>query len=251
MRWYAAKSMVERAILNTPIEPVIRNAWWAVRGVTKPSRWRIMRDQKLMSEAIRRSVSTDSNCIDIGCNKGHVLAYMLTAAPQGKHIAFEPIPELATFIQHRFPGVTVHNTALSDYTGESAFYRVVKNHGRSGLLRQAYPDDDIAEEITVPVTQLDALINAPVSLIKIDVEGAELAVLRGARQTISKNRPTILFEHISSMSAEFGSTAEKLYDELSQHGLTVYELSDWIAGRPALTREAFHNSNGNFVAICQ
>src|SRR2546421_7054962 len=58
-----------------------------------------------MVALLQKYLKTDSNCIDIGCYRGRMLERFVQAAPQGKHIAYEPLPHLARSLAKRFPTV--------------------------------------------------------------------------------------------------------------------------------------------------
>lgn len=199
------------------------------------------------SEILQR-LAADASCVDVGCNVGAILSEMLRAAPRGRHYAFEPLPDLFAELRRRFgdaPNVTLFNVALSDHSGQSAFQHVVTNHAYSGLRRRRYdrPHEEVVE-ITVAVEPLDRLLpaGARIDLIKIDVEGAELEVLRGATATIRRCQPLIVFEHGLGGSDFYGTTPEHIHDLLvGEHGLAISLMADWLAGRPPLSRQGLHD----------
>jgi FkbM family methyltransferase len=194
-------------------------------------------------EVMRRCLRADSNCVDVGCHEGSILREMLRWAPAGSHYAFEPLPELYEGLLASFPGVRVYPLALSDAAGEVSFQRVTSNLAYSGLKRRHYPSpDEAVEVITVKAELLDHVIpeGLSVALVKIDVEGAELQVLRGALRTIRRSRPFIIFEHGLGAADFYGTTPEEVYDLLTaQAGLRISLMEDWLAGRGPLSREQF------------
>ncbi len=111
--------------------------------------------------------------------------------------AFEPQPRLAAHLRKVVgPNVTVHESAVGDAPGEATLV-VDEGPGRDALahLQQAQPSStDPGRAVRVAVTRLDDVDLGDVGFVKIDVEGHELAVLRGAAQLLERCRPTVLVE---------------------------------------------------------
>lgn len=195
------------------------------------------------SEVMRRVLSPEANCIDVGCHKGQFLEEFLVNSPRGHHFAFEPIPHLAALLKAKFGSVEVFDLALSDKSGEATFYVVPGAPALSGLNRREFIRPDKArEQITVRTERLDAVIprTMKINFIKVDVEGAEGLVIGGAVETISRSRPFIVLEHGRQSSKAFGTLSEDLYDLLiGQCGLKISLLPDWLQGKPPLSRREF------------
>ncbi len=200
-----------------------------------------LREEIAMHAVISAALAENSTYADIGTNRGQVLRWALRAAPSGRHIAFEPIPELAAEIRRAHPGVDCRAMAISDAPGRSSFCHFHGMDGWSGLQRRPEVDDDVGkpETIDVPVSTLDVeLAGLQPKLIKIDVEGAEYAVLRGAHEVISGTRPLIVFEHEPSAAALYGYTSTALWDFLTGFGYRVFAitgegpLTDWSDTAP-------------------
>ena len=62
------------------------------------------------------------------------------------------------------------------------------------------------------------------ALIKIDVEGAELQVLEGAKRTITQHKPTVIFEHGASTAAYYGTLPSAIFKLLSDAGLRIFDI---------------------------
>ena len=137
--------------------------------------------------------------LDIGADVGEFTIAMLAASRAV--IAFEPRPaqarELASMFTAVGAPVRVEAVALSDKPGVAAMRVVESEPGRSTIDANNLLGDMTAEgvhSVDVPVQRLDDLHLDDVGLIKIDVEGHELAVLRGAVHTLERNRPALLVE---------------------------------------------------------
>lgn len=195
---------------------------------------------------IARVLDSHSCCVDVGCHKGQILDLMLARAPEGRHYAFEPIPHMCMRLRGKYrslPNVEIHELALSDAPGATTFQHVVTNPGYSGLLRRRYdrPDEEVVE-IPVRMARLDDIVPADVAvtLIKIDVEGAELQVLRGGLETLRRSRPCVIFEHGQGGDA-YGTRPEQVYDLFRDCGLRISLMEGWLASPAtnALSREQF------------
>jgi FkbM family methyltransferase len=211
-----------------------------LRGVFESG---LMKRDRLAHEHTRLllafTLSTDSNCVDVGACKGSVLSEMVRLAPQGRHIAYEPIPEKSEQLARRFPQVDVRCAALSNRTGEADFIHVRSNPGYSGFRVISYPGSEDLETIRVRVEELDLSLPAEfeLALIKIDVEGAEQQVLEGAIRTIADCRPTVIFEH-GSGADYYGTCSSDIFDLLCvQAGLRIFD----IEGKGPLGRGEFED----------
>jgi FkbM family methyltransferase len=229
-------------LLATPLGPPLRERYWSSQTwlakqfdpITRRGERYDRQTVRVMSRVLTRS----SNCIDVGCFHGKILADMVALAPAGRHYAFEPLPHLARELKPQFPSVQVFEVALSDASGEATFHHAVGAPAYSGLDRRPDRPDEHYETITVKTTRLSDLLppDLPIHFIKIDVEGAELRVLRGARETLQAYKPFVVFE--------LGMTStEELYALLvTECGLQVSTLSRWLHCRPAMTLPDLHRS---------
>jgi len=249
------KLQLKKAVVGTPLEP------WA-RGVIKSlRRLGLLQDQEQsiedrhLVEIMKRSLRSDSNCIDVGCSVGEILDHMIRISPRGSHVAFEPLPHRANDLVKKYPGVEIFNMALSDSQGTGEFHHVVENTGYSGLKRREYPSEDMEViKIEVRIERLDNVVpERRFDFLKIDVEGAELQVLRGAVETIRRNRKPIAFEHGPGAAEFYGTTPQMLFDFFKEEcDYHVSLFSDWLADREALNCDQFMAEYGgrdwNFLA---
>ena len=138
-------------------------------------------------------------CLDVGANFGlyTVLLALHTDIP-AIH-AFEPDPRNLTYLRmHQFMNhlgerVQIHPVAISDQTGEVSLHMAPeKSTGRSSLLERS----ENKEQVTVPVRRLDDLfpVREQKIMMKIDVEGLEAHVFRGASALLQQNNVLIQVE---------------------------------------------------------
>lgn len=190
-----------------------------------------MLDDWALRIALATTLRPDSVAIDVGAHAGTVLRDLLRIAPQGRHVAFEPLPSMAAELRRSFPSVDVREIALSEHAGTSTFVHVVRDPAYSGLLERTYPagSGDVLERITVKLAPLDSEIgDLRPAFIKIDVEGAELQVLRGAVETLARFRPTLWFEHARGASDHYGTTPGEVWDLLDGVGLSRIYNADGL-----------------------
>lgn len=128
--------------------------------------------------------------VDVGAAQGLYTSHLL--AHSAEVWAFEPRGDAAAELTRHFAGspVRVLPVALSDADGEATI-TVPTDIGRS-TLEKSNPVE--GEETVIPTRRLDSYDLRGVGFIKIDVEGYESAVLRGATETIKRSRPSLLIE---------------------------------------------------------
>ena len=172
--------------------------------------------------------------VDVGAHIGSMIAEVQAHCPKARITAFEPIPEKAERLRKRFKGVDVIACALSDFDGETSFYVCPAETGYSSLART----DHTTREIRVPVKRLDELVR-DADTIKVDVEGAELGVLKGSENL--KTRPLFMFE--SGPEDVLGYTKADLWGWFQQHDYAVYLPNRLAHEAPPMRLETFVDSH--------
>ena len=190
------------------------------------SEWELRdtRDNAYIRSLLRYELKENSVCIDVGAHKGSFLSQFFEFVPNVRHWAFEPIPVFAEELRKNFPSAEVHNCALSDTEGQTTFHYVPELPGWSGLKSQPYPKAVKTQKIQISVRKLDNIIpeNLNVSFIKIDVEGAELEVLKGAESLIKRCKPIIFFECAKIHHTNYSTTPEQVFDFFRKCGLGIF-----------------------------
>ena len=155
--------------------------------------------------------------LDIGANRG-IYTYKLRRLGVAVH-AFEPNPSCASLLcawGKNDTELTVHNIALSDCLGQAELQIPIDSAGiehdaSASLIPHQFPT---SRAIAVTLRTLDSYEFAKISLIKIDVEGAELDVLIGSKSTLERDKPVLLIEiERRHSNRSFASVFEMLKDK--------------------------------------
>lgn len=167
--------------------------------------WRArLRDQRL-EIATARALIRPGDCVaDIGANKGSYLYWLRRAVRDGGTvIAFEPQPTLAAYLRAAtaafgWTNVRVRELALSNAPGTRYLHVPGAAVSPSASLESSALGETTGVMFECRADTLDRVVEeeqaGPLRLAKIDVEGHELAVFRGAEATLRRDKPVLLFE---------------------------------------------------------
>jgi|GEM_PF-984812 FkbM family methyltransferase len=196
-----------------------------------------------ISAILAAALPTGGTYVDVGTNRGQVLREAVRIAPQGAHVAFEPIPALAEEVRQAFPAVDCRGKALGSHAETAEFCHFKQLDGWSGLRRNPEISDVRGEPeyITVEVSTLDVeLAGATPTVVKIDVEGAEVAVLEGGRALLSEGRPLVIFEHVPETAALYGAEHGAPWALLSELDYRIFT----VTGEGPFSRAEFERAKG-------
>lgn len=199
---------------------------------------------KQTKQILKKYLKTDAVCVDVGAHVGEITDLFLKYAPGGRHFAFEPIPFLAKALAEKYednPKVEVLNYALSDEKDFVDFTLVSSNPSYSGLKKRKFDRaNEQVRTITVETEMLDNVFSSlDVSLIKIDVEGAELGVLKGAKDLLKRAKPLLIFEHGLGAADVYGYGPVEMYDFLSEYEYKIYSLKNWLQQNSPYSKTEF------------
>jgi FkbM family methyltransferase len=186
-----------------------------------------------------------SEVLDIGAHFGlYTYKARQLVGAGGKVIAFEPLPELFALLEERFSrdqGILVRRAAVSAEPKEEGTLRIPLLFGSMPEPALASSSALFAEsrEVTVPFITVDSLLPdlSNLSFIKMDVEGAEPSVLRGASKVIHAFRPVIQLEENSpyqnldfyfDWARKYGYA---LHRPLGRGSFGIIETADGMVGR--------------------
>jgi len=190
--------LLKSRLVGTPAEKFGKQMRWllgAGRRIRYPELWELYLEE-LRLPLVLRKLLADSSCgVDVGSHLGSFLSLLTTIAPNGRHIAFEPITSKSNSIRKRFPKAEVFTLAVGRESGTARFEEDLAQSGYSGLQQRPRLSAQISA-YDVKTCTLDDILSdkGRIDLIKLDVEGGELAALEGARKIIQTWHPSLIFE---------------------------------------------------------
>jgi FkbM family methyltransferase len=193
---------------------------------------------------VARNVRPNDHAIDVGANFGYYAVMMAVLAGwKGKVLAFEPHPGMADLLQENTlinwiePWVKVVRAAVSDAEGTVKLYTSAARAANTGTtipeIAPGYGKDFTFTAFETPTVRIDdqlEFLGGKVDFMKIDIEGAELLALRGARRTIAANPGIrIMMEWSPSQLQANGVDLHAAAEELKSYGLGLHTM---FAGAP-------------------
>ena len=233
--------MLRQLIIGSPLEgPVsrLRDAVHTMRMYRKtPEVLGDHLNSVLADHLVARIGLPGKTFVDVGGHIGSVASAALKHGA-GKVIIFEAIPEKAERLKANFPSSVIHAVALGETTGEVPFFVHPQQSGYSSLDKSG----DGLIEIRVPLRMIDDLVTeSDVDVMKIDVEGAELGVLRGGEKMLARCRPVIMFE--SGPENVLGYTKEAMWEWLDGQGFALLTPDRLAHTGPPASMEVFLDSH--------
>lgn len=220
---------------NRDVPITVSNVYYGRKHLILSNRFRIEAevlyhhwfDQKTLLYFMRL-VRPGDICIDVGANVGALtLSLAHRVGERGHVVAFEPGPLLAERLRRnleasRCKNVRVLEIGLSDTSG-TLFWKLETGANAGNAFIGSDPTDT-----AVPIARLDdldAIRTLPhIDFIKIDVEGMELAAVRGAMKTIQLHKPLILLETLLGGDAQANERVAALLSLLSDAGYGFWEI---------------------------
>jgi FkbM family methyltransferase len=218
-----------------------------------------------MLECIYHSIlSPGDKAIDVGAHVGrHTLPMAKAVGSAGKIFAFEPLPsihkELSASLERivssddmAYAPVTTYNFALGEDNGESEFVFVPEFPEYSGFKERTYHSDSLQREtIHVQVRKLDSFEAefGRVRYIKVDAEGGELAILRGAKAIITKSRPIVSFELGDDALINYAYSAADYFDFFADLDYQLHSIFGPILSRDEFIEAARSQYFWDYIAV--
>jgi FkbM family methyltransferase len=250
---------IKAFLVGTPFEAAALRLRWFLNFPQRyrhPELWGIYLEEAQLPHVLRKLLKPNSSAVDVGAHIGSFTSLLLQISPKGKHVAIEASPSKSGWLKKRFHGVDVHSIAASDSNGTATFQEDLRLSGFSRLSTESTNDHCIS--YSVETRRLDSVLSGHhLDLIKIDVEGLELSVLRGATETIQRCRPAIIFE----CGAEYalrdqGISRRELYDFLTRElNYSISTFADFLFDKGGMEFDEFRRCGlypfvaFNFVAL--
>ncbi len=200
--------------------------------IARPSTWKFVRSGIAPTIDHRLALGNlkFQTVLDVGANRGQFALFAMTTWPSARIIAFEPLPPPAAVLRKAFGSrVEVIQTALSDNVGQAPMF-VTEHDDSSSLLPIGVNQSGISGTKVSSIEQavtLDTLDNfalrrdlsGPI-LLKIDVQGNELSVLRGAEKSLA-SISAVYCECSYIELYEGQALASEVITLLAKHGLSL------------------------------
>jgi FkbM family methyltransferase len=195
-----------------------------------------------MGSNLRRAIPELRTIIDAGANSGQFSKAAAHFFPEAKISAFEPLPDLYPVIERKFhknPNIATYNLALGNENGSISFNRNKYGHISSIMeISDAnihYPKQhEDVERIDVAIKRLDDIIAAQSlarpALLKLDVQGYEMEVLKGADLVLTQLDFIVIEANLEQLYKGQASFTE-MNAFLNSKGFEVEAMLDFSLGK--------------------
>ena len=202
---------------------------------TKPRLARLAREARLdlLPPGALREIDT---VIDVGANEGRWSTAVFLLTRPRRLIAVEPSPQVVPILHAAIgslPGVSIVEAAVGSSIGEVALNVTAHSHSTSTLPPRTAEMDmlygggyEVRSQVVVPLTTIDEITREEddVSLLKLDVQGAELAAILGASETLGRTRWLMIETNFQS-HYEGDMLFPDLHSELTARGFRLTGMS--------------------------
>ena len=207
---------------------------------------------------LQKALTRDAVFIDIGANEGFYTVFAAhLVGPRGRVIAVEPSPREYARLEsnvaiNRLSNVSLVRCGLGARRRKALLHIADPEHnGQNTLGEFGHAGVTAVDHVEIDLIDLDSLaqeqVLRKVDVIKMDVEGAELEVIKGGLKTLERYQPTLLFELFEGALRQQGTSAEAVLAQLAELGYSFYAFSD-STGLPEPLEKLDSNSQ-NIVAV--
>jgi FkbM family methyltransferase len=197
---------------------------------------------------LKEVISDGDNCLHIGASDARHSYVMSGLIGKGQVYAFEPSSyshgHLALMVKlHRLKNVHTYHLAVSDRAGSVCLITPEKSTGHAGRsfafiaglestnIKRTDIDSDKVTKEEVTAISVDNFVSENtidnIDFIRCDTEGSEMLILKGARKTLEKNKPSLLVEvHSNALKEVFDSSAKEVSNLLFDLGYHMFREDD-------------------------
>ncbi|MCH8149895.1 MAG: FkbM family methyltransferase [Planctomycetes bacterium] len=212
-------------------------------ALSQPESVGTLANDQLATMLITRICQPGKTFVDVGAHIGSVISEVLRHDRRIRVIAIEAIPEKVAHLRRKFRNVEVVECAVGESAGDAPFF-VNKSQSAYSSLSRPSGASIAFREIRVRIERLDGIVPwHEVDAIKIDVEGAELGVIRGSEKTLSESRPSVMFESAPIHGNDGGYTKEDLWNQFSKQSYSILVPNRVAHNDDGLSLEGFLESH--------
>ncbi len=195
--------------------------------------------EQMLESFYRSFLKSGDVVVDVGAHVGrHAFPCAEAVGKNGKVFCFEPLPAQYKILSDQvysrrsesplsFPEMVLYNFALGEKEHEANFVIVPDFPEYSGFKERKYHADGLRKEVVkVQVKPMDFFIKEleNVKYIKVDAEGGELTILRGATEIISKFKPIVSFELGNASLINYEYCAADYFDFFADRNYSLYSI---------------------------
>lgn len=188
------------------------------------------------NELIKSIVKPGHVVIEAGANIGSETLLLAKLVHNGKVFAFEPLPAVSKYLKANIAInqldaiVSVEEFALTDTTGGLIDFHILNEDEANQGMGSIYPHSSAKQVVHVPQLRLDDWLVGKnlhrLDFIKIDIQGAEINLLNGAKNAIDRFRPILFLEADPNSLIAAGRSLEDLFDCITALGYQVSLIGD-------------------------
>lgn len=184
---------------------------------------------------LREVIKDGYTVFDVGSNRGDWAKDVLGLAKLKELVCFEPVPETFTMLRKAladFPCVRCINCAVTDKTDKADMYWY-KNNISYAEMSNLYGRPDVESRLNLKVEKFETLTLAlddydlafkKIDYLKIDAEGAELYILKGAKTLLGKKKIISLQFEYGGCAKDSNSTLKEMFEILQKNGYGVARI---------------------------
>lgn len=188
--------------------------------------------EPFQTSLVKAEVQPGMTVVDVGANIGYyTLLFGRMSTPGGKVFAFEPVPQNLEILRRNLAANGIDNVeivskAASNQPGVAPFFLSQKNLGDHSF----FAADQGRKILEVEMVRIDDVVEGPVDVVKIDIQGAEQRALEGMRRTLERSPAVTLFTEFCPKSlSDAGGSASAFLALLRQYRFELFHIDEYAS----------------------